>query len=287
MKAFSNFHPVVIFIYFIAVFSVSMFTQSPVYLLISMTGSFLFLCVLNTVKISIISFLKYIPFSILIMILNPLFSHNGATPLFFINNNAFTFETLIYGAILGLMILCVIFWFKSFNIIFNSEKILFLFGKISPKISLIFSMALHFIPNFSRYFNEVLAIQKKLYKKSKFKMYISCFSAVVTHSLETSVDTADSMSARGHSTGKVTNYGRFRFKTDDFILLVSILILIILTYIAIVTGASKVSYYPVIIFSNLDLITFISYLAFAALCFLPGMYEIKEDLKWKYSISKI
>lgn len=287
MKAFSNFHPVVTFIYFIAVFSVSMFIQNPFYLFISMTGSFLFLCVLNTIKTTIISFLKYIPFTVLITILNPLFSHNGATPLFFINDNAFTLEALIYGSVLALMILCVILWFKSFNIIFNSEKILFLFGKISPKISLIFSMALHFIPNFSKYFNEVLSVQKKLKSNSKLKLYINCFSAVITHSFETSVDTADSMSARGHSTGKVTNFGRFRFKTNDFILLISIITLIILTYIAIVADNTKVVYYPVIIFSNSGISAFISYISFAVLCFLPGIYEIKEDLKWKYSISKI
>ncbi|MCH5299964.1 MAG: hypothetical protein J1E56_01500 [Ruminococcus sp.] len=287
MKAFSNFHPVVIFIYFIAVFSVSMFIQNPVYLITSLTGAFLFLCVLNTIKISIISILKYIPFTILITLLNPLFSHSGATPLFFINDNAFTLEALIYGAVLALMILCVIFWFKSFNIIFNSEKILFLFGKISPKISLIFSMALHFIPNFSRYFNEVLSVQKKLQPKSKLKIYISCFSAVITHSLETSVDTSDSMSARGHSTGRVTNFGRFRFKTNDFILLISVIILTLLTYIAIVMGTTKIVYYPVIIFSNSDISSLISYVAFTILCFLPGIYEIKEDLKWKHLISRI
>lgn len=287
MKAFSNFHPVVIFIYFVAVFSVSMFIQNPVYLFISLTGAFLFLCVLNDIKGSIISLVKYIPFIILITVLNPLFSHNGATPLFFINDNAFTLEALIYGSILGLMILCVIFWFKSFNIIFDSEKILFLFRKISPKISLIFSMALHFIPNFSRYFNEVLAVQKKLQNKSKVKLYISCFSAVITHSLETSVETADSMSARGHATGRVTNFGRFRVKSNDVILLTTTIILALLTYTAIVTGDTKVVYYPVIVFSNSGVSAIISYTAFTVLCLLPGIYEIKEDLKWKYSISKI
>ncbi|MDD5796539.1 MAG: energy-coupling factor transporter transmembrane component T [Oscillospiraceae bacterium] len=287
MKAFSNFYPAVLMIYFLSVFSVSMFIQNPVYLILSIIGAVLFLCTLQGVLKTLKSFIKFIPFLVLITFINPLFSHNGATPLFFINDNPFTLEALIYGCILALMIICVILWFKSFNLIFDSEKLLFLFGKISPKISLVFSMALHFIPNFFRYFKEVLSVFKTSKQKSKIRLYIACFSSVITHSLESSVDTADSMSARGYSSGKPTVFSRFRFKKDDLFLLVLTVILIILTYIPIALKSTIVFFYPKVIFSPLSVFGMLSYWAFGLLCILPAIYEIKEDIKWKYSISKI
>lgn len=287
MKAFSNFHPAVLLIYFAAVFAVSMFVFNPVYLIISFSGSFLLLCALKGFYSSFKSFIKLLPFLIIVAALNPLFSHNGATPLFFINDNAVTTEAVIYGCIMALMLLCVIFWFKSFNMIFDSEKILFLFGKISPKISLVFSMALHFIPNFTRYFNEVLAVQKSSECKSKLKLYTGCFSSVITHSIESSVDTSDSMSARGYGSEKPVSFSRFNFKTGDLVLLVISAILTGLTFSAIITKSAEFTVYPQIILPAPDLLAILSYTAFAALCFIPGIYEITEDLKWKYSILKI
>lgn len=284
MKAFSHFHPMVLLIYFISVFAVSMFMQNPIYLVLCLIGSLMFLSTLKSTSHSLISLIKYLPLFIIITAINPLFSHSGATPLFFINDNAVTLEAIIYGSVMALMIICVIFWFKSFNIIFDSEKILFLFGKLSPKISLIFSMALHFIPNFFKYFQEVLSVQKHIKHKSKVKLYIACFSSVITHSLENAVETADSMSARGYGTGKATAFSRFKFKTSDLMLLLLIIALDVLTFLAIALGNTEFLFYPEIVYSEFSLIGILSYFAFGTLCVLPSVYEIKEVVKWKYSI---
>ena len=209
MNFFARLHPFVLLMYFVAVLSVSMFMQHPIYLTLSFLGGVGFLVFLKGIKYVIKSLATFVLLGLIITLTNPLFSHNGATPLFFINGNAFTLEALVYGGVFALLIICVIFWFSAFNQIFDSEKILFLFGRISPKISLIFSMALNFIPNFTRYFKEILAVQK-VNEKSKIKLYISCFSAVITHSLEEAIETADSMSARGYGIGKATCFSRFR-----------------------------------------------------------------------------
>lgn len=287
MKAFSNFHPAALFAYFLAVLAVSMFVFNPVYLAISFAGSFLLLAVLNSFSDTLKSLFKLLPFLILITAFNPLFSHNGVTPMFFINDNAVTLEAFVYGGIMALMILCVIFWFKAFNIIFDSEKILFLFGKISPKISLVFSMALHFIPSFSRYFKEELAVQKSTDYKSKIRLYTSCFSSVVTYSLESSVDTAGSMSARGYGVQRPVMFSRFRFKISDLLLLMAVIILSAVTFCSVVLKNTAFFVYPEIVLQSPNALSIMSYTAFALLCFLPGIYEIKEDLKWKYSVSRI
>ena len=286
MNTFAKFHPFVLLLYFLAVFSVSMFIQNPIYLSLSLLGGFGFLMTQKGVKHSLKSLSAFIAMGLIVALLNPVFSHKGTTPLFFLNNNPFTLEALVYGFAFALLILCVIFWFKAFNYIFDSEKILFLFGRINPKISLIFSMALNFIPDFIKYFREVLSVQK-VNEKSKVKLYISCFSAVITHSLEDAIETSDSMSARGYATGKATSFSRFRFKTSDTALILFIIIFMALTYFACITGDTSFTYYPIIACKPLNLTSYISYTAFGALCFTPMILEIKEDLKWKYSISKI
>ncbi len=286
MKSFSYFHPLVLLIYFVSVFSVSMFIQNPIYLTLSFCGSIGFLIRINGFKPTLKSLLVFLPLGLIIALSNPLFSHNGATPLFFINGNAFTLEALIYGFVFALLIFCVIFWFKVFNCVFDSEKILFLFGKISPKISLIFSMALNFVPNFFKYFKEVLSVQKTV-EKSKIKLYISCFSTVITHSFEDAIETSDSMSARGYGTGKATSFSRLYFKTIDTALLIFIVLFTTITYFAIFTQDTNFIFYPIIAYNPLNLSSCASYTAFGVICFMPTFFEIKEDLKWKYSISKI
>ena len=39
----------------------------------------------------------YVPLFLLVAVTNPLFSHNGVTPLFFLNGNPVTLEALLYG----------------------------------------------------------------------------------------------------------------------------------------------------------------------------------------------
>ena len=286
MNFFARLHPFVLLMYFVAVLSVSMFMQHPIYLTLSFLGGVGFLVFLKGIKYVIKSLATFVLLGLIITLTNPLFSHNGATPLFFINGNAFTLEALVYGGVFALLIICVIFWFSVFNQIFDSEKILFLFGRISPKISLIFSMALNFIPNFTRYFKEILAVQK-VNEKSKIKLYISCFSAVITHSLEEAIETADSMTARGYGIGKATCFSRFSFKRCDVVCLILITLLTAITYFAIITEHTTFMFYPIIACKPLNLSSVASYVAFGVLCFTPTLFQIKEDLKWKYSISKI
>ena len=43
-------------------------------------------------------------------ITNPVFAHNGATPLFFVGDIAFTLEALLYGAAFGAMLAASVMW---------------------------------------------------------------------------------------------------------------------------------------------------------------------------------
>lgn len=286
MRAFYNLHPSVSAVYYLSVLAVAMFIQNPFYQLCAVAGGVLFLCCLHGVFRCIKELAFFVPVAVLVSVLNPFFSHNGATPLFFINDNAYTLEALVCGIGISLMLLSVVIWFKTFDEVFDSEKLLFLIGKISPKISMIFSMTLGFIPRLIKNFKEILSAQKMFCEKSKLKLYLSCFSAVVTHTIENTVDTADSMSARGYGVRRPAVFSRFLLKGSDIVFLI---IVLSLSVIICIPGAlwGTVIYYPQIRLPRTTAWMLASYAGYFALCILPFCYEVLEELKWKYSVSKI
>lgn len=79
---------------------------------------------------------------------NPLFIHNGETVLFFMNDNPITLEAIIYGGVSSLMIVGVLLWCRCYGAILTTDKFLYLFGRLIPKLGLILSMAFRFIPLF-------------------------------------------------------------------------------------------------------------------------------------------
>ena len=70
-------------------------------------------------------------------LINPLFNQNGMTVLLFINDTPITLEALVYGIFSSLTLVSVIVWFFTFSSVMTSEKIIYIFGRISPKTALV------------------------------------------------------------------------------------------------------------------------------------------------------
>ncbi len=275
-----NLHPFVLFIYFFYVIFTAVFTFNPLFLLPALFGALLLLIKLDGVKIIKVSF-AYVIIFILIALSNPLFSHNGATVLFFINDSRITLESLVYGICAALMIVSALVWFNCFNKVFDSEKIMYLLGRIFPKLALVFSMTLNFIPRMITEFKSIYNAQKSV-KQSRIKRYTGSFSAVITRSMENSIVTSDSMNARGYMLKGKTFFHRYKFSAVDAIYLCVFTVLFALS----IVWKSDVTFYPVIQM-NLTSLNYISVIAFTVLTVLPFVLEVKEALKWKLFLSKI
>jgi energy-coupling factor transport system permease protein len=150
MSRFESFHPLVIFLYYVIVLFVTMFTNHPIVLLCALTGGIAFSGTLSTGRQLLSDIGFYLLLFILLSLANPLFTHNGETVLFFMNDNPVTKEAFVYGEFIAIMIIAVIFWSKCLNQVMTTDKVLFLFGRVVPKLSLILAMALRFIPLFKR-----------------------------------------------------------------------------------------------------------------------------------------
>ncbi|MBR1555237.1 MAG: cobalt transport protein, partial [Oscillospiraceae bacterium] len=161
MLTLEELHPITIMLYFMAVTGIAMFCNYPYLLISSLIGAVLYFIIRNGKK----HFRHHIFSVILFLILtaaNPLVSHNGMTVLFVLNDNPVTLEALLYGANASVMVLAVLYWLNSFSQVMTSEKILCIFGAVSPKISLLISMTLRFVPLLNAQSQKVSDAQKTL-----------------------------------------------------------------------------------------------------------------------------
>lgn len=293
MKAFGNYHPFVLLIYFLSVLLVAMFVSNPVLQTEALAGGILFCIMIQRKRETVGNLGFYVPLFLMIAITNPLFSHNGVTPLFFLNGNPVTLEAFVYGIAIAVMLIGVILWCKCYSEIMTSDKFLYLFGKVIPKLSLVLSMALRFIPMFKRQMHRVSRAQKAmgLYSSKSFtdkiRSHMRVFMAMIAWSLENSIETSASMKARGYGLKRRTNFSLFHFYSEDAVLLATCVLMLGITVSGAAMNETVFYYYPRISGLNLSVYAITVYTAFGILSFIPFITEVKEALVWKYYISKI
>lgn len=290
MRSFDCYNPIAVTVCILGGAAIAMFSMNPVILALSFVSALVYCLIRNGLKDKGFHLFSLL-FFIVMAVVNPLFNHNGVTVIFIMNDNPVTLEALIYGIFSALMIISVLYRFRSFTEIMTSDKLLYIFGALSPTLSLILSMALRFVPLFGRQLKKTENSRKALglYKDDniidRMKGRLQVFSILITWGLENGIVTADSMTARGYGTGKRTSYSLFRWRSRDILLLISSLALTALTLFGLsMTGGS---YYPYFSFPETDAGSITAYISYGILVFLPSIIEIKEALRWKFSELKI
>lgn len=290
LNEFNRLHPVVSFAYFAAVIGFTMFFLNPICLALSLIGGFLYSAVLTHGDSVCKNALMCLSVILLTALINPLFSHRGITVLAYLpDGNPLTAESIAYGAAAGAMIAAVVCWFSCFNKIMTSDRLMCVFGRVIPALSLIFSMTLRFVPNFKRQLKKTAQAQECFNndktRSGKIKNAVSVLSAMVTWALENSVETADSMKNRGYGTGKRTEYSNYTVNMRD----IYVTAVIVLLFLIIISGSDKIGfvYFPEISKSEHTGVQTAVYAAYAVLCALPIIIEIWEECRWQILKSKI
>ncbi|MBR2503412.1 MAG: energy-coupling factor transporter transmembrane protein EcfT, partial [Oscillospiraceae bacterium] len=151
-EAFADCHPIVNFSFFGAVIAMTVFIMQPVCLVISLVSALVYLLYMQGAK-KTFSYIGYlVPFLIAMVILNPLFNHEGMTIIAYLpNDNPITLEAIYFGVFSAVMMAASIVWFNCCNAVFTSDKIIYLFGRVIPAMSLLISMTLRFVPRFKNH----------------------------------------------------------------------------------------------------------------------------------------
>ena len=141
--------------------------------------------------------------------LNLFFNSRGDTVFLYFNDIPLTLESLIYGVTAGCMAVSMAVWLMLFAQSLGRSGLLDLFGGVLPGITMILTMLLRFLPLYRKRMKSRMDTQQTLGRTTREgsltrrlqdggRLLSSQFSA----SLEQSITTADSMTARGYGLGK-------------------------------------------------------------------------------------
>lgn len=292
MRSFENCNPIVITVYYLSAIGVLMFSKNPILLILALVGTAAY-SFAQSKRPSARSHLFYLLVFLILTVINPLFSHNGKTVLFVINDSPVTLESLIYGAVSAGALVAVLYQFRTFTELMTRDKLLYVFGSFSPKTALVLSMGLRYIPLFKDRARKISDSQRALglYKEDnifdKVKSDMRVFSILITWALENGITTADSMSARGYGKRRRTYFTLFKFGKNDALMLILILLLTSLTVAVMLSGALDFTFYPLVAFENPTPLSLSAYTAYGILSALPIILETEERLRWKFLQSKI
>jgi len=285
---FAGFHPTVNMLYFVAVIGFAMFLMHPITLGISFVCAVTYAVYLGGRKTLRFGLIFILPMLILTAGFNLLFNHQGGTILAYLpNGNPVTLESTIYGIAAAIMLITVIAWFSCLNKVMESDKIVYLFGKAIPALSLILAMSLRFVPRFRAQIKVISNAQKCIGRDissgnifQKACHGIKILSAMVTWALENAIDTADSMKARGYGLPGRTAFSIYRFDKRDGKAILFILGCVSVVIAGAATGAYRFRYFPTIVGEWAGLTTIIVFATYFALCALPIVVNIREDMYW-------
>lgn len=285
--AFSQFHPLTNFLFFVGAIGFGVVIQHPLYLAASCISAAIYFLLLkgNSGWKLLIGFFPLILF---VTAINPLFNTDGETVLFYLFGNPYTLEALYYGLATAAMLVVMLLWFSCYSIVLTSDKFVCLFGDSIPALSLLLVMVLRMIPNLMRKARQIIGARKAVGKgageqstnKDKVKDGMHILSALTDWALEGSIVTADSMRSRGYGASKRSSYRQYAMHTGDWLLLA---IMFILVLIVLSSGGTDASYTPVFSMAQLNQ-------GFAAYCIfllIPSFLQIKEVVLWNISVSRI
>lgn len=289
---FSSYHPLVNLVYFVFIIAITMFSVNPIFLAMTFAASWFYSILLKGKKAIKFNCIFMIPIILITTILNPMFSHNGVTTLFYLNGNPVTMEAIIFGFISAILLTSIIIWFSVLNVIIKEDKFIYLFGRIIPVIALTISMCFRFVPLLKNRFREITEGQKCMGRDfstgsifGRLRQFFKEVSILIAWSLETSIETADSMEARGYGLRGRTSFHLYKFTKRDLVMLVSMLILGVVTSVGCFLGKTDIYYYPAIYIPETDIFTVIVEIFYLALLILPILIDIKGERKWKqYSL---
>lgn len=293
MKFFDRLHPVSAFIYFVTVIILVMLTLSPVICCICFVLSVILYGLLAGAKKAFKGFLLSLLFISVISVTNSLFVSRGATVLFFINNRAITLEAMLYGLFSSMMISSVIFLCMCFHAVISEDKFIYIFGKGFPRLSLVLSMSIGFIPRMKQRYGEISEAQRAMgiygsdSLSDRIRARLRCISMLLTCSLEESIDTAMSMRARGYGTRRPSSYSSYRYRAVDIAVIAVCIACFILCIILSVLGGGEAVYYPYAVFLPLDGYSCALYALYLFIFACSVLAEAGENILWHYLKLKI
>lgn len=285
---FESCHPAVNFIFFAAALYGSIAFDHPVFLAIAYSCAFAYGVKRNGRK-GVLFHLLLLPLAAAFALCYAGTHHFGVTVLKqnFIGNNL-TVESFVYGLTVSLRAATVYMWCGSLFRVVSSDKVVYLFGRVSPRLSLFLTILLRLIPRLKREAGRINLAQKGIGRGTNQGNFfrriwnsLRIFSMLITWLIQSLALESDSMRSRGSSLRGRTAFSVYRFDNRDRCFVIAMFCGIILTGMGMILEVTDLFYQPRIIWKPLSTMGIASCLGYGFFCLMPMGMELWTAFQFK------
>ena len=285
---FEKCHPAVNFLYFAAVIMGMITFQHPIFLSISFVCAFAYSIKRNHWKALLFN-LVTLPLIAAFALYYSSYNHFGVTVLRqnFIGNNM-TLESLVYGFVLGTVAAGVCIWFSCVYSVFTTDKVVYLFGKVSPRLSLFLAILLRMVPRIKKEAKKINTAQRgigrsvnqgKLWQRAR--NCIRIFSVLITWTIESLSTASESMRSRGSSLRGRKAFSIYRFDNRDRAYVITLFTCLTLIIMGVLLKQTDILYDPRIRMNPITSMSWFFYAGYGFFCLMPLMLEVWTEYRFK------
>ena len=282
---FERCHPAVNLIYFATVLVGMITFQHPVFLVISFFCAFAYSIKRNSLKALVFN-LCLLPLVGAFALYYSSYTHFGMTVLHqnMVGNNM-TLESLVYGAVLGVIGAGICIWFSCVFSVFTTDKVVYLFGKASPRLSLFLAIALRMIPRIKKEAKRINMAQQGIGRGAnqgnfwqRLRNSLRIFSMLITWTIDSLIIASESMRSRGSSLRGRKAFSIYRFDNRDRLFVIGLFLCLTLTMMAVLLGQTAMVYDPKIIWTHVNPLLCVGY---GVLCLMPLGLELWTEYRFQ------
>ena len=283
---FDSYHPAIGLLYFTAVFLMTVLFNDPVYVVLSYAAAFLYSVWLMGKKAVVRNLLLVIVMAGY-AVYYASYHHFGITELRtnFIGNQI-TLESFAYGMVTGCRLITVLMWGSCLYVLVTTDKIVFLLGRISPKLSLYVSILFRSVPQIIQQAKKIETAREGIYKGirqgnafERLSHTAGVLSILITWTIEDAMEKAVAMKCRGYSLKGRSAFAIYRFDNRDRSLVIIMSGMLTVLFMAVMFGQTTIYYDPVIILNVVTPASFIFYVCYAMFLLLPEILQLKGGIR--------
>ena len=285
---FEKCHPAVNFIYFATVIAGMIVFQHPIFLLISFVCAFIYSIKRNGLKALVFNVIL-LPCVAAYAFYYSSYNHFGVTVLHqnMIGNNM-TLESLVYGFVLGLVIAGVLIWFSCVYSVFTTDKVVYLFGKVSPRLSLFLSIILRMVPRIKKEAKKINTAQRGIGRGAnqgnvfqRLRNSIRILSMLITWTIDSLTLVSESMRSRGSSLRGRKAFSIYRFDNRDRAYVITLFTCLTLIIMGVLLKQTDILYDPRIRMNPITSMSWFFYAGYGIFCLMPLMLEVWTEYRFK------
>ena len=291
---FEKCHPAVNFIYFTTVIAGMIVFQHPIFLLISFICAFIYSIKRNGWKALLFN-IVLIPLVVAYALYYSSYNHFGITVLQqnSIGNNI-TLESLVYGFVLGSVIAGVLIWFSCVYSVFTTDKVVYLFGKVSPRLSLFLAIILRMVSRIKKEAKKINTAQRGIGRGAnqgnvflRLRNCIRILSMLITWTIDSLTMVSESMRSRGSTLRGRKAFSIYRFDNRDRAYVVGNFACLTVILMAVMLKQTDILYDPRIIMTPITSMSCLFYIGYAVFCLMPLGLELWTEYHFRKSRAAI